>query len=135
MSFFWKGRLGEKPSDLLKHYYAETMREPLFCNCDFDRDLHGAHSDAKHAGARRHGLLIWHSPEFDVTELPGRLSNTSSISPDSSESGFFRIDQSTRRSMNARTGIESTLAAPTNSAIAEACSSLHLAAASVRNLA
>ncbi len=30
MSFFWKGRLGEKPSDLLKHYYAETMREPLF---------------------------------------------------------------------------------------------------------
>jgi argininosuccinate lyase len=30
MSFFWQGRLGEKPSDLLKHYYAETMREPLF---------------------------------------------------------------------------------------------------------
>jgi len=30
MSFFWKGRLGEKPSDLLKHYYAETLREPLF---------------------------------------------------------------------------------------------------------
>lgn len=30
MSFFWKGRLGEKPSDLLKHYYAETMREPRF---------------------------------------------------------------------------------------------------------
>ena len=30
MSFFWKGRLGEKPSDLLKHYYAETMREPGF---------------------------------------------------------------------------------------------------------
>ena len=30
MSFFWKGRLGEKPSDLLKHYYAEQMREPLF---------------------------------------------------------------------------------------------------------
>jgi argininosuccinate lyase len=30
MSFFWKGRLGEQPSDLLKHYYAETMREPLF---------------------------------------------------------------------------------------------------------
>ncbi len=30
MSFFWKGRLGEKPSNLLKHYYAETMREPLF---------------------------------------------------------------------------------------------------------
>ena len=30
MSFFWKERLGEKPSDLLKHYYAETMREPLF---------------------------------------------------------------------------------------------------------
>ena len=30
MSFFWKNRLGEKPSDLLKHYYAETMREPLF---------------------------------------------------------------------------------------------------------
>ena len=30
MSFFWKGRLSEKPSDLLKHYYAETMREPAF---------------------------------------------------------------------------------------------------------
>lgn len=30
MSFFWKGRLGEAPSDLLKHYYAETMREPGF---------------------------------------------------------------------------------------------------------
>ena len=30
MSFFWKGRLGEGPSDLLKHYYAETMREPGF---------------------------------------------------------------------------------------------------------
>src|SRR4051812_3249647 len=30
MSFFWKGRLNDKPSDLLKHYYAETMREPLF---------------------------------------------------------------------------------------------------------
>ena len=30
MSFFWKGRLGEKPSDLLKHYYADTLREPLF---------------------------------------------------------------------------------------------------------
>ncbi|MGZ5260220.1 MAG: lyase family protein, partial [Burkholderiales bacterium] len=30
MSFFWQGRIGEKPSDLLKHYYAETMREPLF---------------------------------------------------------------------------------------------------------
>lgn len=30
MSFFWKGRLGEAPSDLLKHYYADTMREPLF---------------------------------------------------------------------------------------------------------
>jgi hypothetical protein len=30
VSFFWKGRLGEKPSDLLKHYYAEQMREPLF---------------------------------------------------------------------------------------------------------
>ncbi len=30
MSFFWQGRLGEKPSDLLKHYYADTMREPLF---------------------------------------------------------------------------------------------------------
>ena len=30
MSFFWKGRLDETPSDLLKHYYAETMREPGF---------------------------------------------------------------------------------------------------------
>lgn len=30
MSFFWQSRIGEKPSDLLKHYYAETMREPLF---------------------------------------------------------------------------------------------------------
>ncbi len=30
MSFFWKGRLAETPSDLLKHYYAETMREPGF---------------------------------------------------------------------------------------------------------
>lgn len=30
MSFFWKGRLGEKPGDLLKHYYAETMRDPGF---------------------------------------------------------------------------------------------------------
>lgn len=30
MSFFWKGRLGEEPSDLLKHYYAEQMREPAF---------------------------------------------------------------------------------------------------------
>lgn len=30
MSFFWKGRLGESPSDLLKHYYAEQMREPQF---------------------------------------------------------------------------------------------------------
>jgi argininosuccinate lyase len=30
MSFFWQGRLGEKPSDLLKHYYAETMREDAY---------------------------------------------------------------------------------------------------------
>lgn len=30
MSFFWQGRFGEKPSDLLKHYYADTLREPLF---------------------------------------------------------------------------------------------------------
>ncbi|HZL28858.1 MAG TPA: lyase family protein [Acidobacteriaceae bacterium] len=30
MSFFWKGRFGEEPSDLLKHYYADTLREPLF---------------------------------------------------------------------------------------------------------
>ena len=30
MSFFWKGRLNAAPSDLLKHYYAEQMREPDF---------------------------------------------------------------------------------------------------------
>ena len=30
MSFFWEGRLGEKPSDLLKYYYAEELREPQF---------------------------------------------------------------------------------------------------------
>lgn len=30
MSFFWKGRFGEAPSDLLKHYYADTLREPAF---------------------------------------------------------------------------------------------------------
>lgn len=30
MSFFWEGRFGEKPSDLLKHYYADTLREPVF---------------------------------------------------------------------------------------------------------
>jgi hypothetical protein len=35
MSFFWQGRIGEKPSDLLKHYYAETMREPLFLEASF----------------------------------------------------------------------------------------------------
>lgn len=30
MSFFWQGRFGEKPSDLLKHYYADTLRTPEF---------------------------------------------------------------------------------------------------------
>jgi cephalosporin-C deacetylase-like acetyl esterase len=35
MSFVWKGRLGEKPSDLLKHYYADTIQE-----LDFLEALH-----------------------------------------------------------------------------------------------
>jgi argininosuccinate lyase len=30
MSFFWQGRFGEKPSDLLKHYYADALRQPIF---------------------------------------------------------------------------------------------------------
>ena len=30
MSFFWQGRLKDKPSDLLKHYYADTMRHSGF---------------------------------------------------------------------------------------------------------
>jgi argininosuccinate lyase len=30
MSFFWKGRLEDKPSDLLKYYYADTMRHDGF---------------------------------------------------------------------------------------------------------
>lgn len=32
MSFFWEGRFGEKPSEFLKHYYADTLRAPLFLN-------------------------------------------------------------------------------------------------------
>ena len=30
MSFFWKGRFDEGPSDLLKHYYADYLRYPPF---------------------------------------------------------------------------------------------------------
>jgi argininosuccinate lyase len=30
MSFFWAGRFSEKPSDILKHYYADEMRLPHF---------------------------------------------------------------------------------------------------------
>ncbi len=30
MSFFWKGRFGEAPSDLLKHYYADSLRNDAF---------------------------------------------------------------------------------------------------------
>jgi argininosuccinate lyase len=30
MSFYWQGRFSEKPSDILKHYYADAMRHPLF---------------------------------------------------------------------------------------------------------
>jgi hypothetical protein len=29
-SFFWQGRFGEKPSNLLKHYYAGALRQPIF---------------------------------------------------------------------------------------------------------
>ena len=30
MSFFWQGRLEDKPSDLLKYYYADAMRHDVF---------------------------------------------------------------------------------------------------------
>lgn len=30
MSFIWQNRLQEKPSELLKHYYADALREPVF---------------------------------------------------------------------------------------------------------
>ena len=30
MSFYWQGRFSEKPSDILKHYYADAMRHPRF---------------------------------------------------------------------------------------------------------
>jgi argininosuccinate lyase len=30
MSFYWQGRFSEKPSDILKHYYADIMRHPRF---------------------------------------------------------------------------------------------------------
>jgi argininosuccinate lyase len=30
MSFFWKGRFKEEPSDLLRYYYADTLRRPEF---------------------------------------------------------------------------------------------------------
>ncbi|OGA37257.1 MAG: hypothetical protein A3G24_07195 [Betaproteobacteria bacterium RIFCSPLOWO2_12_FULL_62_13] len=30
MSFYWQGRFSEKPSDILKHYYADAMRHPIF---------------------------------------------------------------------------------------------------------
>ncbi|MBI3917166.1 MAG: hypothetical protein HY322_09175 [Betaproteobacteria bacterium] len=30
MSFFWQGRFEESPSDLLKHYYADALRQPIF---------------------------------------------------------------------------------------------------------
>ena len=30
MSFYWQGRFNEKPSDILKHYYADEMRLDWF---------------------------------------------------------------------------------------------------------
>ena len=30
MSFIWQARFEEKPSDLLKHYYADALRQPVF---------------------------------------------------------------------------------------------------------
>src|ERR1041385_7368511 len=30
MSFIWQGRFEEQASELLKHYYADALREPVF---------------------------------------------------------------------------------------------------------